>query len=363
MSYPVNISITNPGAETGNTTGWTIESGSWGVRNASPSPYAGSYYFFAGTSVDSKVSQEIDLVNQGVVADDIDSGTLAFYMEVYRASYDNSDPGYFGFRFKDSSKNILFEVLSKMEIISPSQTWVKKSLKHRIPHNTRYINLILCSRRTSGTNNDSYFDNISANVDTYLSLYGTDPPDEIMLPIPNNGAEYGTTGWTIEAGAISSIFTDSYIYNFSHAGQYFWLGTGGYQVNDRMSCEIDLVVGGVSTSDIDNGLKGIRLEAYCSSTRTDSDTGFMTIRFKDSSKNIISSISSDTENYPEAWELRTLSGELPPYTRYIDIVLNFNFTFGSTNADAYFDDLMCYVTNSETPHPPADQFGPMMWIF
>lgn len=55
----LNIPVGNPGAESGNTTGWVVTQGGLGVRQASPAPHSGSYYFFGGTSGFSSAYQQI----------------------------------------------------------------------------------------------------------------------------------------------------------------------------------------------------------------------------------------------------------------------------------------------------------------
>lgn len=54
-----SVSIVNPGAESGSTTGWTTTSGSLAVRSTNPSPHSGSHYFFGGTSSESSSYQDV----------------------------------------------------------------------------------------------------------------------------------------------------------------------------------------------------------------------------------------------------------------------------------------------------------------
>lgn len=53
--------LINPGAETGDGTGWTISLGTLGIRSASPAPHSGTYYFYGGSTLSnvSHVYQDI----------------------------------------------------------------------------------------------------------------------------------------------------------------------------------------------------------------------------------------------------------------------------------------------------------------
>lgn len=62
------ITLINAAAETGNTAGWANVIGGIGVRSASPSPYAGSYYFTGGTSPLSIAGQNVGFGNTGADA-------------------------------------------------------------------------------------------------------------------------------------------------------------------------------------------------------------------------------------------------------------------------------------------------------
>ena len=153
--------LTNPGAETGDTTGWTNETGSLAVRTGSPDPYSGSYYFYGGANVETIASQEIDLITDGVSATDIDNEILYFNLSAYCASYSESDQGQLIIRYKDNSKVEISTDENTLSSVTPDQTWVKRGInKSPIPANTRYIDVILRCVRIAGTNNDAYFDDI-----------------------------------------------------------------------------------------------------------------------------------------------------------------------------------------------------------
>jgi len=152
--------LTNPGAETGDTTGWTNEAGGLSVRTSSPAPYAGSYYFFGGANSYTKASQEVDLISDGVAADDIDKGILTFVLGAMCASYKGKDQCQLGIRFKDSGKTEISTTTNTLWAARCPQNWYPRIVYGEIPPNTRYIDVLIIANRTDGINNDAYFDDI-----------------------------------------------------------------------------------------------------------------------------------------------------------------------------------------------------------
>jgi hypothetical protein len=157
-------SLTNPGAETGDTTGWTNDTGSLAVRSANPSPHSGSYYFYGGANLETKASQEVDLVADGVSTIDIDNGILTFVVSWYQTTYSGSDKAEIQIRFKDSSK-IEIQTDSAGLTANTVQSWELRTFAPQIPANTRYIDIIMHMYRYAGTNNDGYIDDISASTE------------------------------------------------------------------------------------------------------------------------------------------------------------------------------------------------------
>ena len=161
-----SVALVNPNAETGSISGWTVETGSLGVRQASPSPHSGSYYFFAGTDAICLARQRVDLVSLfSSIASPIDAGIASCVLSWYQASYDAaSDPGCMGLRFLDASLSTISTSMATSLYVSPSLTWVQRSVSVSIPVLTRYVDILISGTRTSGTNNDSYYDDIVFSV-------------------------------------------------------------------------------------------------------------------------------------------------------------------------------------------------------
>src|SRR5262249_54876968 len=73
-SYHVNL-LTNPGFESG-LTGWTVTP-SGRVLTSNPAPFAGANYFSACSNAVASVEQTVDLLTQGITANDIDTKNLS----------------------------------------------------------------------------------------------------------------------------------------------------------------------------------------------------------------------------------------------------------------------------------------------
>lgn len=178
--YP--LSITNPGAEAGSTTGWTDElAGLLNVRSASPAPFAGSFYFSSGNSVNNRSRQRFTLATiTGFSNEQIDE-QCALQMwgarvEWQQASFDGStDPGGMGIRTLDSTPAEILLTTSTEVSIAPSQTWRPRARGVPLIAPARGLDLIQHRTRTSGTNVDCYVDSIEARLLSREHERGTTP--------------------------------------------------------------------------------------------------------------------------------------------------------------------------------------------
>lgn len=158
----VTHTLTNPDAETGDTSSWTVELGNFSVRTANPTAQQGTYYFYGGPSnADSQMASEfIDLLADGVLAADIDAGNLEILVTYIQSSFSGNDRGQVGVRFYDATDTLISDSANTLQSVSPAQTWVERSDGHAIPVGTRSIQVFLRSVRYAGDNNDGYFDDI-----------------------------------------------------------------------------------------------------------------------------------------------------------------------------------------------------------
>lgn len=163
----INHTLTNPGAETGNTTGWTNETGAGGVRTASPAPYAGTYYFTGGAVATTIMRQRIDLVAAGWSTAELDSEALGARLTWWQMRYAaDNDNGTMGVRFLDGTLATLGS--EEYAPLAQPATWEQRTKSARMPVGTRYVDILMKAVRQSGTNNDAYFDDIELSTGTLV---------------------------------------------------------------------------------------------------------------------------------------------------------------------------------------------------
>ena len=152
------LALTNPGAEAGSSSGWTDElAGTTGVRQTSPVPTSGSWYFVGGNAASSRARQHVSLP-----AGLTDPWVVVEWLQ---ASYDGStDPGGVGVRALDAGGTELGYFPSPEISVTPSQTWVRRSWSASLPAGTTQVDIVQHRTRTSGTNVDCYVDDIRATV-------------------------------------------------------------------------------------------------------------------------------------------------------------------------------------------------------
>jgi hypothetical protein len=156
--------IFNPGAEAGDTSGWSHEAGGFEIRNASPVPYEGSFYFFGGAQAESQMYQQVNLLAEGALASEIDTGQLGFKVDWMQASWNGSDQGQVRLRFKDAEQGLIGEVFSTLKAVGPGKTWIYREIQNDLPIGARYVDIVIRAKRNDGTNNDAYFDAINACI-------------------------------------------------------------------------------------------------------------------------------------------------------------------------------------------------------
>ena len=183
--------LINPGAEDG-TTGWTavippIESLASGECGG-PAPRTGNQLFAVGGICAPGVSyaearQSVDVSPLAAI---IDGGLeLAEYSGYLRAFGSNDDIPSLWIVFKDSSD---LEIGSSDTLLTGTPAWTLLSGLVGIPVGTRTIDFYISGTRNFGSDNDSYFDDLSLTVSTCEETAAdvpteptTEPPTEFAL--------------------------------------------------------------------------------------------------------------------------------------------------------------------------------------
>lgn len=165
------LTLVNPGAELGATTGWTSEVGAIGVRSALPPPYEGVNYFTGGAVVQSIARQRLDLLAQtGLTQAQIDAGGVWAKIRWRQASYDSiSDVGSAGLRFLTAAgitlqENIGALIYTANSIPSGPWYWYARCLGISLVESTAKMDALMRFDRTAGTNSDAYMDALAITV-------------------------------------------------------------------------------------------------------------------------------------------------------------------------------------------------------
>lgn len=155
--------LVNPGNEetlvAGEIPGWTEVVGTnWQQRSSNPTPYEGSFYFFAGAGANATLRQTVDL---SAFAAAIDGGTLALQFEGQVRSFDQNpvDTAAIRLTLRDAASVVLASFDSG-PVASPD-AWSLVAARLPVPAGSRSIDVDLVSTRAFGTNNDGYFDALS----------------------------------------------------------------------------------------------------------------------------------------------------------------------------------------------------------
>jgi len=133
----------------------------WTRRNTTPpSPFDGSYYFFAGNAANAELKQDVDVSPYRY---NIDRGSQYFDFSGYVRSYDQTpvDFSRIVLEYLNGEKMLLSTGFDTGNCNNTAQ-WDRKSYTGLAPVGTRYIRIRLIStRQASSGNNDGYYDCLS----------------------------------------------------------------------------------------------------------------------------------------------------------------------------------------------------------
>lgn len=180
------LTLTNPGAETGDTTGWTLRSGAAlqaVTSHSTITPYSGSY-FFAHTGIAATASwdQEIDVSAHAAA---IDAGTAAVKATGYHNTIDGAT-GALYIEFYATDGSTLLGGTSGSET-SPA-SWTLKTLYCALPTGTRYVRIGSNHTRVGSNNIFTYWDDYALEISNDK---GADYPDEDFAPFISQSVAYG----------------------------------------------------------------------------------------------------------------------------------------------------------------------------
>lgn len=154
------VTITNPGAESG-MTGWTNSGMASGVPSVAPR--TGAAAFTGGTTASTSAYQDVAVPAGAISA--VDIGAAVFYASWWQAGFTDADTGNVEFAMYDASSNLLGTDPGP-GMFDGTGTWTQRTRSINLPIGTRTVRMTMKATRVSGTNNDAYFDDFTAEVRT-----------------------------------------------------------------------------------------------------------------------------------------------------------------------------------------------------
>jgi hypothetical protein len=339
VSYPYQLILTNPGAESGDASGWTADAGSLAAQTTQGgvNPHSGSYFFTAYQSAAMEVHQDIAL--DASLLDDVDANLLRLTFSAWQAGYSaDADTGRLRVTFYDGSSTLL--AIADTATYDGGASWVQKTIETFVPPGTRTIRLVMIATRASGTYCDAYFDDLEAHLDL---------ADKYPYPllIANPGGESGTSGWT---NVTSTLTTRSSNPNPRTGAAYFHSTSSGA----ASECYQDIALPADVLDEVDASLLTFEFAAW-QAGYTDADTGTMRFQFLDGSDGDLGTTTGSPYDGTSTWAQNTLSAAVPVGTRKVRLTLLGTRAAG-TSLDAYWDDLTATLNVTQPPDTHLEAF-------
>ena len=337
LSFPYPLTITNPTAETGDTSGWTNEAGTLIVRasDTGVTPRSGEYYFCSGSSGSDNVAYQDILIPQEVLDEGLSSLRARF--TTYHCTYSSGgDIGQMVVQAIGEGDTLLSSIASAPW--NPLAVWTEESLELPLPENTIKIRIKLRGIRRRGTQNSCYWDDLSLNLVkdeiTFISPYVLDvknPGGEIF------GGDDTPPNWFCSENQLLSVTSQGGV--FPRSGTRF-LFPGAYSVDLKLTIYQELLLPKCFWEDVDAGNISALFSLW-QAGYTDSDHAALSILPVDLQGMALGEPTvSSSETRGATWEQRSLQSKLPPYTRRLQIgMVCSRGTVVGYNLDAYFDDI------------------------
>lgn len=197
------VTLTNAGAESASTTGWTEVTPGLGVRDADDvpglTPYAGSYFFY-GVSGSGEHYQAITLDTQGLLYGQ------QLTMTWRQATGAAGSKAKMGLRFYDAGAVLITEVMADMLAPGTALTWTERTLVALIPADAVTMRVVMAFENVGGGTTDAYIDAIAiAAADAQYTSAGDDLGSWTTSPNASGSASRSITEVDI-GGSHGSVF-------------------------------------------------------------------------------------------------------------------------------------------------------------
>jgi hypothetical protein len=236
--------VSNPGAENG-ITGWTATTGVIESLNplecAGINPYQGQKYFAVGAlCVEYAFASAYQDLNTTPYASMIDEGNVIVQYGAYMADYANTDEPALALQFINGSGQVIGSTDTIRHRLS---VWTLKQNTAGVPIGTRTIRYIVMGTRYSGTDNDSYLDNIFCALyagDLTCSAYNPPGPanGRIYVDINSPGGQDGES-WLTAYHKLGDALLQS---NTDPSVHEIWIADGTYPVTDNTNRDTSFVI-------------------------------------------------------------------------------------------------------------------------
>ena len=153
--------LVNPGAETGNTSGWVDEDEAWGARTDNPQEGARCFWPWRQHIPYTTLFQDVDVSDQGAA---IDGGEVYAHLQGWLRNWDQYPHDQSTLAIQPM--NISFQQLGYAARHHRSPVWTRYTIDMPLPPGTRVVRVLLIATRYVGADNDGYFDNLSLEVDS-----------------------------------------------------------------------------------------------------------------------------------------------------------------------------------------------------
>lgn len=161
------VPITNPGAEAGNLGGWTAEAGSWSTPTSAGSmsaAHSGSRFFYQQSAANGILTQSLDLIALGFVAEALDTGAT-FNLLGWAGSAFQNDTGIIEIDWLSATGSLLkTDSSGERGPTDPLGSWEEVAISRSVPIGTRQCKLRLITINRFGSNSTYCFDDLSLEI-------------------------------------------------------------------------------------------------------------------------------------------------------------------------------------------------------